>query len=77
MDKATALAAAKEKEKEKQKFLAKEREKQLARETSQLRSLTLKDITMKGNQYVWCIATLRFEHFLSLEVRTGGKGISV
>jgi len=76
MDKATALAAAKEKEKEKEKQ-KKEREKQLARETSQLRSLTLKDITIKGNQFVWCIATLRFEHFLSLEVRTGGKGISV
>ena len=50
MDKVAALAATKEKEKEKekQKFLAKEREKRLARESSQLRSLTLKDITIKG-----------------------------
>ena len=50
MDKTVALAATKEKEKEKekQKFLAKEREKRLAREASQLRSLTLRDITIKG-----------------------------
>jgi len=48
MDKAAASAAVKEKEKDKQKFLAKEREKQLAREASQFRSLTMKDITIKG-----------------------------
>jgi len=34
--------------KEKQTFLTKEREKQLAREDSQLRLLTLKDTTIKG-----------------------------
>jgi len=50
MDKAAASAAVKEQEKDKQKFLAKEREKQLAREVSQFRSLTMKDITIKGKQ---------------------------